>query len=147
MSNKYYGTHEEAIDELIEVNDGNIGLISKNENYRDLFKLSLIKVWFGGALCYFVMWGLSLYVSNDLDMFVLLSFVLAISTDFLLNPVLKYLYSKDNLYSKYIMVNIEYKKKVVVRRKRIRETSLGFKTLEYKLPIWIEESLKKIKNK
>jgi hypothetical protein len=42
--------------------------------------------------------------------------------------------------------NIEYKKKVVVRRKRIRETSLGFKTLEYKLPIWIEESLKKIKN-
>jgi hypothetical protein len=43
--------------------------------------------------------------------------------------------------------NIEYKKKVVVRRKRIRETSLGFKTLEYKLPIWIEESLKKIKNK
>ena len=42
--------------------------------------------------------------------------------------------------------NIEYKKKVVVRRKRIRETSLGFKTLEYKLPIWIQESLKKIKN-
>ena len=42
--------------------------------------------------------------------------------------------------------NIEYKKKVVVRRKRIRETSLGFKTLEYKLPIWIEESIKKIKN-
>ncbi len=42
--------------------------------------------------------------------------------------------------------NIEYKKKVVVRRKKIRETSLGFKTLEYKLPFWIEESLKKIKN-
>lgn len=43
--------------------------------------------------------------------------------------------------------NIEYKKKVAVRRKKIRETSLGFKTLEYKLPIWIDESLKKIKNK
>ena len=43
--------------------------------------------------------------------------------------------------------NIEYRKKVIVRRKRIRETSLGFKTLEYKLPFWIEESLKKIKNK
>ena len=41
---------------------------------------------------------------------------------------------------------IKNKKKVIVRRKRIRETSLGFKTLEYKLPIWIEESLKKIKN-
>ena len=43
--------------------------------------------------------------------------------------------------------NIEYKKKEIVRRKKIHETSLGFKTLEYKLPIWIEESLKKIKNK
>lgn len=42
--------------------------------------------------------------------------------------------------------NIEYKNRVIVRRKKIRETSLGFKTLEYKLPIWIEESIKKIKN-
>lgn len=29
---------------------------------------------------------------------------------------------------------------------KIIETSLGFKTLAYKLPIWIEESLKKQKN-
>ena len=43
--------------------------------------------------------------------------------------------------------NIEYKKKIPIKRKKINETSLGFKTLEYKLPIWIEESLKKIKNK
>ena len=41
--------------------------------------------------------------------------------------------------------NIEYKKKMEVKRKKIRETSLGFNTLEYKLPIWIKESLKKIK--
>jgi predicted RNA-binding protein with RPS1 domain len=42
--------------------------------------------------------------------------------------------------------DIEYKKKVVLKRKKIKETSLGFKTLEYKLPMWIDESLKKIKN-
>lgn len=42
--------------------------------------------------------------------------------------------------------NIEYKNRVVLKRKKIKETSLGFKTLEYKLPIWIEESLKKAKN-
>ena len=42
--------------------------------------------------------------------------------------------------------NIQYKKNVSFRRKRIKETSLGFKTLEYKLPIWIEDYLKKIKN-
>lgn len=43
--------------------------------------------------------------------------------------------------------NIEYKKNIIIKRKKIKETSLGFKTLEYKLPIWIEESIKKIKNK
>lgn len=42
--------------------------------------------------------------------------------------------------------NIEYKNNVVVKRKLIKETTLGFRTLEYKLPIWIEESLKKQKN-
>ena len=40
--------------------------------------------------------------------------------------------------------NIDYKKKVSIKKKKINETSLGFKTLEYKLPIWIDEALKKI---
>ena len=39
-----------------------------------------------------------------------------------------------------------YKNKTVLKRKKIIETPLGFKTLEYKLPIWIEEALKKAKN-
>lgn len=42
--------------------------------------------------------------------------------------------------------NIEYKNRVVLKRKKIKETSLGFKTLEYKLPFWIEDALKKQKN-
>ena len=41
--------------------------------------------------------------------------------------------------------NIEYKKKQYNNKKKIKETSLGFKTLSYKLPFWIEESLKKTK--
>ncbi len=40
--------------------------------------------------------------------------------------------------------NIEYKKKTVVKRKKIIETNLGFTTLAYKLPMWIDESVKKI---
>ena len=43
--------------------------------------------------------------------------------------------------------NIEYKKNIAIKRKKIKETALGFNTLEYKLPIWIDETLKKIKNK
>lgn len=40
--------------------------------------------------------------------------------------------------------NIKYKKDAIPRKKKIIETPLGFKTLAYKLPIWIEESLQKI---
>ena len=39
--------------------------------------------------------------------------------------------------------NIDYKKKPIKNRKKIVETSLGFKTLAYKLPFWIQESVKK----
>jgi len=42
--------------------------------------------------------------------------------------------------------NIQYKRRKSARRKKIKETSLGFRTLQYKLPFWIEESLKKLKN-
>ena len=40
--------------------------------------------------------------------------------------------------------NINYKKKVQKKRKKIIETKNGFNTLAYKLPMWVEESLKKI---
>jgi len=37
--------------------------------------------------------------------------------------------------------NIDYKKRSQVPRKKIQETPLGFKSLAYKLPIWIKEAL------
>jgi len=40
--------------------------------------------------------------------------------------------------------NIKYRKNNLQHKKKIVETPLGFKTLAYKLPIWIDESLKKI---
>lgn len=43
--------------------------------------------------------------------------------------------------------NIQYKEKYATIRRKIKETPLGFKTLSYYLPIWIEESLKNIREK
>ena len=42
--------------------------------------------------------------------------------------------------------NIQYKKKKITRKKIIVETGRGFDILAQKLPIWIDESIKKIKN-
>lgn len=39
--------------------------------------------------------------------------------------------------------NIKYQNKPIKNKKVIQETSLGFKTLAYKLPYWIRESAKK----
>ena len=41
--------------------------------------------------------------------------------------------------------NINYKNVNAIKRKKIKETKLGFKTLKYYLPIWIDKSLKKSK--
>lgn len=51
----------------------------------------------------------------------------------------------DQLFHlKLSIKDVNYKQKYVARKKRIIETSRGFKTLEYKLPFWIKESLDKM---
>lgn len=42
--------------------------------------------------------------------------------------------------------NINYKKNKAKKKKKIIETSSGFKTLAYKLPLWIKENLEKNEN-
>lgn len=41
--------------------------------------------------------------------------------------------------------NIDYKYNRGKRHKKVQETSLGFSTLAYNLPLWIEKSLKNLK--
>ena len=41
--------------------------------------------------------------------------------------------------------NINYKKSNKPKKKKIIETPLGFRTLQYKLPRWIEENLNNVK--
>ncbi|HPF82545.1 MAG TPA: CvfD/Ygs/GSP13 family RNA-binding post-transcriptional regulator [Bacilli bacterium] len=53
---------------------------------------------------------------------------------------------EETLQLKLSIKNIHYRKKQYITKRKIKETSLGFKTLSYRLPMWIEESLKKQKN-
>lgn len=54
---------------------------------------------------------------------------------------------EDNGHLKLSIKNLNNRKKCNPRRTKIIETPQGFKSLAYHLPYWIEESLKKIKNK
>lgn len=53
---------------------------------------------------------------------------------------------EETSHLKLSIKNISHKKADYPRKTKIQETSLGFRTLEYKLPIWIQESLNKMKN-
>lgn len=53
---------------------------------------------------------------------------------------------EDECHLKLSIKNIQYKVGKNHRRVKIKETKSGFKTLQYKLPQWIEENLKNYKN-
>ena len=53
---------------------------------------------------------------------------------------------EDECHLKLSIKNIQYKVGKNHRRVKIKETKSGFKTLQYKLPQWIEENLKNHKN-
>ncbi len=49
------------------------------------------KAWFYGAVCYFVLWGLGLYIPGLLDMMFVLCVALGMVTDLLTNNVLRFI--------------------------------------------------------
>lgn len=51
----------------------------------------------------------------------------------------------DLCHLKLSIKNINYKKQQKYRKRQIIETPLGFKSLQYKLPLWINESLNNAK--
>lgn len=53
---------------------------------------------------------------------------------------------EEEAHLKLSIKNINYKINGKFKKHRIRETKSGFSTLSKKLPIWIENELKKIKN-
>lgn len=63
-------------------------------------KAVLIKLWFAGMVCYFVMWGL--YI-NSLDALVLTGGVLGLIVDVIVNPVFRYMESDRKEYNDYMM--------------------------------------------
>lgn len=67
------------------------------------WKAFLIKAWFGGAVYFFVGWGLFINTSDQLDITVALGLVLGAVTDFLINRLLVYLDNGGDAYRPYML--------------------------------------------
>ena len=97
----YYKLNTKSVDDLVSANAENSPEVSKEEleKYRSKsglhlprwLKVVLLKAWFAGAACFFIFWGLGIYLPNLLDMMLVFGISLGLVTDLLVNNVLRFL--------------------------------------------------------
>lgn len=114
-ASSHYKLNTKAIDRLLNADKMEIPSDKKLKDpakkYRsgfldripDTVKALFVKFWFGGAVCYFILWGLGIYVTDMLDMIVLLSVVLGMITDLLTNNVLRLVETIPHANDKWMM--------------------------------------------
>lgn len=97
---EYYKLHARAVNDLITANEENSPVVSEEElaQYRsgpklhvsDWLKAILVKTWFAGSVCFFILWGLSSYLTARLDLMLVFAVALGVVTDVLTNNLLRY---------------------------------------------------------
>ena len=64
-----------------------------------------MKFWFAGAICYFFLWGLGLYIQG-LDLMAALSIGLGVANDLMVNKLLRNFEPTERAYDKWHMVTV-----------------------------------------
>lgn len=112
--NKNYELKSEAVEKLLEAEKGQVPEFSEEElkRYRSkgglklpqTLKVVLLKAWFAGAVCYFILWGLGTYVYSIIDMLFILGIVLGLVTDLLTNNVIRFIEKTPGENDKWLML-------------------------------------------
>lgn len=98
-ASKYYELKTEAVEALLEAQEGKAPEYSKEEleKYRkkklqipNWVKMLFIKAWFCGAVCFFFLWGLGTYVQALVDMLFIVAVALGMVTDLLVNNAIRF---------------------------------------------------------
>lgn len=98
-ASKYYELKTEAVEALLEAQEGKAPEYSREEleKYRkkklqipNWVKMLFIKAWFCGAVCFFFLWGLGTYVQGLVDMLFILAVALGMVTDLLVNNSIRF---------------------------------------------------------
>ena len=97
---EYYKLNTRAVDDLVNATPENSPKVGEAElrKYRsgpkirlsEWVKAVLIKIWFAGAVCFFFLWGLGLYVADQLDQLLILGLALGFVTDILVNNLFRF---------------------------------------------------------
>lgn len=66
-------------------------------------KALFIKFWFSGAVCFFIYWGLGIYIWDTFDMIIILGIVSGMVTDILVNNTFRFLAVVPDINNKWMM--------------------------------------------
>ena len=96
----YYRLHTDAVDALVGADEDNSPPVPEEElrkyrsgprlRFADWAKALLVKIWFAGSVCFFIFWGLSAYITAQLDLLLVFGVALGIVTDLLTNNVFRF---------------------------------------------------------
>ena len=110
----YYELKTDAVDRLVNAKDAPEVSEKEIRKYKgkggkwtipSWVKIIFVKFWFSGAICYFFLWGLGMYLKN-LDLMVALAIGLGVVTDLMINGLLKYFEPQKHAYDKWMMVTV-----------------------------------------
>lgn len=110
---RYYELRSRAVDDLIDAQAGKTSAYSDEElkKYRakkgfrlpEWIKIVVIKAWFAGAVCFFIFWGLGIYVTALPDMLLLIGIALGFVTDLLTNNALRFIEKRPGEHARWMM--------------------------------------------
>nr|SIP63206.1 hypothetical protein [uncultured bacterium] len=109
----YYRLNIRAVDDLVNANEENSPPVSRAELRKyhaqrripltDWAKVVLLKIWFAGIVCYFILWGLSPYLQNQTDLLLVAGAVLGAVTDLITNNVLRFIAKTPGAHDRFMM--------------------------------------------
>lgn len=109
----YYKLKTEAVEKLVnakdapEVSDEEIRKYKSGGKFRipGWLKIVFVKFWFGGAICFFFMWGLGTYLAG-IDKLAVIALGMGLVTDLMVNHIIRAIEPEKGVYDKWMMVSV-----------------------------------------
>lgn len=109
----YYKLKTQAVEDLVSANAENSPPVSQKElrkyhaqkklTMADWVKAVLLKIWFAGIVCYFILWGLGPYLLNQWDMLLVVGVALGVVTDLITNNVFRFIAKPAGANDRFMM--------------------------------------------
>lgn len=110
IADDYYKLKTKAVESLVnaqdtsDVSEEEIKLYKRKGLYiPTAVKMLFIKFWFSGAVCFFFVWGLAIYVPDQLDLLVITGLAMGFVTDILQNNLIRFLEETEGANNRWMM--------------------------------------------